>query len=51
LPEAVISISLLYVAIADLMPRLKRESSSIGWHSVLLIAGIAVIVLSGEHSH
>ena len=43
--------SFLYVAIADLMPRLKRESSSIGWHGVLLIAGIAVVALSGGHSH
>jgi zinc and cadmium transporter len=43
--------SFLYVAIADLMPRLKRESSSIGWHGLLLIAGIAVVALSGGHSH
>jgi zinc and cadmium transporter len=43
--------SFLYVAIADLMPRLKRESTSIGWHSVLLIAGIAVVALSSAHSH
>lgn len=43
--------SFLYVAIADLMPRLKREHASIGWHSVLLIAGIAVVVFSGAHSH
>jgi zinc and cadmium transporter len=43
--------SFLYVAIADLMPRLKRESTSIGWHSVLLIAGIAVVVLGSAHSH
>lgn len=43
--------SFLYVAIADLMPRLKREHTSIGWHSVLLIAGIAVVVFSGAHSH
>ncbi|MDR2789020.1 MAG: ZIP family metal transporter [Candidatus Accumulibacter sp.] len=43
--------SFIYVAIADLMPRLKRESSSIGWHSLLLIAGIAVVALSAGHSH
>ena len=43
--------SFLYVAIADLMPRLKRESTSIGWHSALLVAGIAVVVLSSTHSH
>jgi zinc and cadmium transporter len=43
--------SFLYVAIADLMPRLKRESSSIGWHGLLLIAGIAIVALTGEHAH
>jgi len=43
--------SFLYVAIADLMPRLKRDTSSIGWHSVLLIAGIAVVVFGSAHSH
>jgi zinc and cadmium transporter len=43
--------SFLYIAIADLMPRLKRESTSIGWHSALLIAGIAVVALSGAHTH
>ena len=43
--------SFLYVAIADLMPRLKRENTSIGWHSVLLIAGIAVVIFSSAHSH
>lgn len=43
--------SFLYVAIADLMPRLKRESTSIGWHSALLIAGIAVVILGSPHSH
>ena len=43
--------SFLYVAVADLMPRLRREHSSIGWNSVLLIAGIAVVVLGGVHIH
>jgi len=43
--------SFLYVAIADLMPRLKRENTSIGWHSVLLIAGIAVVVFGIGSSH
>lgn len=43
--------SFLYVAIADLMPRLKKEHSSVGWHSILLIAGIAVIALSSVHNH
>ncbi len=43
--------SFLYVAIADLMPRLKRETTSIGWHSVLLIAGIALVIFGSGHSH
>lgn len=43
--------SFLYVAIADLMPRLKRETTSVGWHSLLLAAGIAVIAFGAGHSH
>lgn len=43
--------SFLYIAIADLMPRLKRETKSIGWHGVLLAAGIAVVVFGGAHAH
>ena len=44
--------SFLYIAIADLMPRLKRETQSVGWHGLLLAAGIAVVVFgSGGHSH
>ncbi len=43
--------SFLYIAIADLMPRLKRETQSVGWHGVLLAAGIAVVVLGSSHSH
>ncbi len=43
--------SFLYVAIADLMPRLKRETTSIGWHSVLLIAGIAIVAFGRVHVH
>ena len=43
--------SFLYIAIADLMPRLKRETKSVGWHGVLLAAGIAVVVLGSQHSH
>jgi hypothetical protein len=33
------------------MPRLKRETTSVGWHSVLLAAGIAVIAFGTGHSH
>lgn len=43
--------SFLYIAVADLMPRLKREHASIGWHGLLLAAGIAVIVLTRAHLH
>ena len=43
--------SFLYIAIADLMPRLKRETQSVGWHGVLLAAGIAVVFFGSAHSH
>lgn len=43
--------SFLYVAIADLMPRLKREHTAIGWHTLLLAAGIAVIAFGSVHNH
>lgn len=43
--------SFLYIAIADLMPRLKREHTAVGWHGILLAAGIAVVVLGSAHSH
>lgn len=43
--------SFLYLAIADLMPRLKREHTAIGWHGVLLAAGIAVVVFGSAHTH
>ena len=43
--------SFIYIAIADLMPRLKRETTSIGWHSVLLIAGIAIVAFGRVHVH
>ncbi len=43
--------SFTYIAIADLMPRLKREQRGMGWHGLLLAAGIAVIVLGAKHSH
>lgn len=42
--------SFLYISIADLMPRLKRETRSVGWHGLLLAAGILVVVLgNGDH--
>jgi zinc and cadmium transporter len=43
--------SFLYIAIADLMPRLRRETRSIGWHGILLAAGIAIVVFGTAHSH
>jgi zinc and cadmium transporter len=43
--------SFLYIAVADLMPRLKRDNSAIGWHGLLLAAGIAVVVFGSSHSH
>jgi zinc and cadmium transporter len=43
--------SFLYIAVADLMPRLKRDNSAIGWHGLLLAAGIAVVVYGSSHSH
>jgi zinc and cadmium transporter len=42
--------SFVYIAIADLMPRLKRERG-IGWHGAMLAAGIAIIVFGSGHSH
>ena len=43
--------SFLYIAISDLMPRLKREQAAIVWHGMCLAAGIAFIVLGAAHSH
>ena len=43
--------SFLYIAIADLMPRLKRETQSVGWHGVLLAAGVAIVLFGTAHSH
>lgn len=43
--------SFTYIAIADLMPRLKREQRGIGWHGVMLALGIAIVVLGSGHSH
>lgn len=43
--------SFLYIAVADLMPRLKREHTAVGWHGVLLALGIAVVVFGSAHTH
>ena len=43
--------SFLYIAVADLMPRLKREHTAIGWHGLLLAAGIAFVAIGSAHSH
>lgn len=43
--------SFIYIAVADLMPRLKREPSGIGWHGVLLALGVALVVFGRAHAH
>ena len=43
--------SFTYIAIADLMPRLKREQQGIVWHGLLLAAGIAVVVFGRAGGH
>lgn len=43
--------SFLYIAVADLMPRLKREHTAVGWHGLLLACGIAVVMFGSGHSH
>lgn len=43
--------SFLYIAVADLMPRLKREHTAIGWHGLLLAAGIAIVFFTKSHGH
>jgi zinc and cadmium transporter len=43
--------SFLYIAVADLMPRLKRDHDAVVWHGLLLAAGIAVVVLGSGHGH
>ncbi len=43
--------SFTYIAIADLMPRLKREQQGIGWHGLMLGLGIAIVVFGSGHSH
>lgn len=43
--------SFIYIAIADLMPRLKREQRGMIWHGLLLAAGIAIVVFGAGHAH
>ena len=43
--------SFFYIAVADLMPRLKREQQAIGWHGLLLAAGILIVVFGSQHAH
>jgi zinc and cadmium transporter len=43
--------SFLYIAVADLMPRLKREPKGIGWHGTLIAAGVALVVFGTAHVH
>ncbi|RCS58126.1 ZIP family metal transporter [Parvibium lacunae] len=37
--------SFLYISIADLLPRLKSQWQGLGWHGLLLGAGVAISVL------
>lgn len=48
---ALAAASFIYIAIADLMPRLKREQNGMFWHALLLAAGIAIILFGNGHSH
>ncbi len=43
--------SFLYIAVADLMPRLKREQEAVLWHGLLLAAGIALVAFGSAHNH
>ena len=43
--------SFLYIAVADLMPRLKREQEAVLWHGLLLAAGIALVAFGSVHNH
>lgn len=43
--------SFIYIAIADLMPRLKREHTAIGWHAVLLALGVGIAIIGTQHAH
>lgn len=40
----------LYIAVADLLPRLRRETTALALHGALLAGGIALIAVSG-HTH
>jgi hypothetical protein len=37
--------SFMYIAIADLLPRLKLEWQGMGWHALLLAAGIGIALI------
>lgn len=43
--------SFSYIAISDLMPRLKHEQQGIFWHGLLLAIGIGVIAFGRAHGH
>ncbi|MCX7896369.1 MAG: ZIP family metal transporter [Rhodocyclaceae bacterium] len=43
--------SFVYIAIADLMPRLKREQRGILGHAALLALGIVTVLLLNGHRH
>jgi zinc and cadmium transporter len=37
--------SFIYIAIADLLPRLKFEFQGLGWHSLCILMGISITLL------
>jgi zinc and cadmium transporter len=41
----------IYIAVADLLPRLRGEQVAIPLHMILIGCGVAVIVLGNSHSH
>lgn len=43
--------SFMYIAISDLMPRLKRDRSTFFWHGLMIALGIVISVVSLYASH
>lgn len=41
----------LYIAVADLLPRLRRETAALPQHGALLACGIALIAFGAGHTH
>ncbi len=43
--------SFMYIAISDLMPRLKHQHKGVFWHGLLVVGGLSVAILGSGHSH